>query len=371
MKTKAKQALVLAAFAACTALQTAAQTVWYDPMEGSEPNICNRAWNEEIGKYYSRLPARAEAKSSGAVWKLSKNAAGLFVRFMTKAPEITVEYEVSGSFSMPHMPSTGVSGLDLYATDADGKETFIRGVYSFGKPVTYTYKKLVYENCGPEGYEYRLYLPLYNTVKNLRIGVNGQYPLRFLGPDKERQVVVYGTSIAQGGCASRPGMAWTNILHRMLRVPVVNLGFSGSAHLESGIFELLSEINARVFVIDCIPNMTTREFAGKIKNRLAEGVKILRSKSSAPILIVDHDGYMGANEPLGECSVEELNRIQREAYHELKKEYKDLYYMSKEEIGLSQDSQVDGVHATDLGMLQYAEAYARKLLPLLSRADGE
>ena len=168
MKTKAKQ-FIISALVAAAAMQTAtAQTVWYDPMEGNEPNICNRAWNNEIGREYSRLPERAKGKVSPNVYNLSKNSAGLYVRFVTKAPEITVEYDVAGGYDMNHMPATGVSGLDLYATDANGRELLIRGLYSFGKPIKYEYKALTYENSGPDGYEYRLYLPLYNTVKRRR-----------------------------------------------------------------------------------------------------------------------------------------------------------------------------------------------------------
>ena len=371
MKTKAKQ-FIISALVAAAAMQTAtAQTVWYDPMDGNEPNVCNRAWNTEIGKEYSRLPKRAHGKVSQNVYNLSKNSAGLFIRFVTKAPEITVEYEVTGGYDMNHMPATGVSGLDLYATDANGRELLIRGLYSFGKPIKYEYKALTYENSGPDGYEYRLYLPLYNTVKNLKIGVDKQYPLRFTGPDRERQIVVYGTSIAQGGCASRPGMAWTNILQRKLRVPVVNLGFSGSAFLDAEVFKLMAETDARVFVIDCLPNMTTRERAAEIKQKLAEGIKILRNKSNAPILVVEHDGYMGANSGVEQCSEKVVNKLQREAFDKLKKQYKGLYYLSYEELALSQDSQVDGVHASDLGMQQYADAYARKLKGILRRTSNK
>lgn len=362
----------VAALAALFVPQNAfAQTVWYDPLEGNVPNVRNRVWNTEIGKSYSRLPERAVSMASKNVFALSKNSAGLYVAFVTKAPEITVEYNVAGGFAMPHMPSTGVSGADLYATDANGKELYLRGLYSFGLPVRYVYKALTYENAGADGYEYRLYLPLYNTVKDLRIGVDKHYPLRFMGPDREKPVIVYGTSIAQGGCASRPGMAWTNIVHRMLKVPVVNLGFSGSAYMEAEMFRLIAENDASVFVIDCLPNMTTRERSALVGERLAEGVKILREKSDAPILIVEHDGYMGANSGIEQCTEEEVNRLQREAYDKLRKQYKNLYYLSYGELALSQDSQVDGVHATDLGMQQYAEAYVRKLRIILRGKTGK
>lgn len=342
-----------------------AQTVWYNPMDEAVPPISNRAWNTEIGKEYYRLPTRAEGKVSKSVYSLSKDAAGLCIRFVTKAPSITVEYQLGGGLSMSHFPTTGVSGLDLYATDAKGEQHFIRGFYSFSKPAKYEYKALTYDNAFPDGYEYCLYLPLYNKVLDMKIGVDSGYALRFLAPDNAKPIIVYGTSIAQGGCASRPGMAWSNILHRVLKVPVINLGFSGSAFLDAEVFKLMAEVNARVFVIDCLPNMTTRDRSVKIKERLAEGVKILRSKSNAPILFVEHDGYMNLNEGVEECTAKSVNKLQKEEFEILKKQYKGLYYLSYEEIGLSRDAQVDGVHSTDLGMQQYADAYARKLKKIL------
>ena len=83
-------------------------------------------------------------------------------------------------------------------------------------------------------------------------------------------IVVYGTSIAQGGCASRPGLAWTNILGRKLDRPVINLAFSGNGKLEKELIELLSEIDASLYVLDCLPNLTSPEYysTGELKKRI-------------------------------------------------------------------------------------------------------
>ena len=46
----------------------------------------------------------------------------MMVRFRTDATEIHADYKVtSKKLAMVHMPATGVSGLDLYATDTDGQ----------------------------------------------------------------------------------------------------------------------------------------------------------------------------------------------------------------------------------------------------------
>lgn len=143
---------------------------------------------------------------------------------------------------MPHMPATGVSGVDLYMKDANGQALWCAGKYSFGDTVRYTYDNLTYRRQSDKGNEFCLYLPLYNGVNLMEIGVPAGSHFEFAAPSKKKPVVIYGTSIAQGACASRPGMAWTNILQRKLDFPVVNLGFSGNGRLEEEFFRLLAEL---------------------------------------------------------------------------------------------------------------------------------
>ena len=340
-------------------------TDWYNPLENSPLPIQGREWNTEIGKTYSRLPLRAKDKVREPVWNLSQQSAGLYVKFYTNSPDILVKYKVSGALSMPHMPTTGVSGIDLYTTGADGEQYWCAGKYNFNDTIRYTYGNLTYRNPHNQGNEYCLYLPLYNKVEFLQIGVTEGCRFDFVAPSLEKPIVVYGTSIAQGACASRPGMAWTNILQRKLDTPVVNLGFSGNGQLDEGFLEILSECDAGLFVIDCMPNMTGQRMEW-IKERTEKGVRLIRSRSKAPILLVEHDGYMGykASDKLKE-DFTEPNKQLRAAYNALKDSISGLYYMTFEELALGMDSQVDGVHATDLGMQQYADAYCKKIKSIL------
>lgn len=360
--------LKLAVWAACFWGQVyglSAQTVWHNPAVDSLLPIQGRCWNREIGGRYQRLPQRAFREVRKPVWDLSLQTAGLYIKFYTNATSVQVKYQVTGGFSMPHMPATGVSGVDLYTMDCDGRQYWCAGNYQFGDTIFYTYKNLTYRNTHDLGNEYTLYLPLYNGVKSLQIGVPEGCRFDFVRPSGEKPVVVYGTSIAQGACASRPGMAWTNILQRKLDMPVVNLGFSGNGQLDEGFFRLLSEIDAAMYVIDCMPNMTNDRVA-LIRSRLEKGISILRSKSQAPILLVEHDGYMGyfaSDKRL--MDFKQPNEQLCAVYESLKDKIKGLYYLTFEELELSMDSQVDGVHATDLGMQQYADAYIRKISDIL------
>src|SRR5690606_20072577 len=99
-----------------------------------------------------------------------------------------------------------------------------------------------------------LYLPLYNEVKWLEIGIPDSADLHPLPNLAQRPIVVYGTSIAQGACASRAGLAWTALLERQMDRPVINLGFSGNGLLERKFIEELITVDAAVYVLDCLPN---------------------------------------------------------------------------------------------------------------------
>lgn len=89
----------------------------------------------------------------------------------------------------------------------------------------------------------------------MQVGVPGNALFNPMAIREEKPIVVYGTSIAQGGCASRPGMAWPALVGRKLDRPLINLGFSGNGRLEKEVIDLIAEIDAKVYVLDCLPNL--------------------------------------------------------------------------------------------------------------------
>ena len=343
-----------------------AQMQWRNPMSENFHVVCGQAWQKELKGSYYRLPDRAKEQVRKALWDLSKSSAGLSIAFRSNAPEIKVRYLVAGGLSMAHMPATGKSGVDLYATDAHGRQRWCAARYSFGDTITFTYSRLSYADDAGHGYEYRLYLPPYNEVTWLEIGVSQESKFTFLPVSQEKPLVIYGTSIAQGACASRPGMIWSNILERELQHPVVNLGFSGNGQLEMEFFNLLNEIDAQLFIIDCLPNLTNDRTAW-IYERTLNGVRKLRQKSDAPILLVEHSGYTNElTSAQTEKSYRYSNAELLRAYQTLQEEgIQDLHYLTHAEIGLSMDAMVEGVHPSDLGMRQYADAYIRKIKEIL------
>ena len=365
---------LLSLLLALVAVAGQAQTRWLNPLEAGENIVHGRWWNSELKDTYHRFPPRAEQVLRGAVWRLSKQSAGLSICFHSNAPSIKVRYKVTGGLNMFHMPTTGVSGLDLYATDADGQLRWCASRFnlSFKDTINYEFKDITYFTGEDKGYNFELFLPLYNEVSWLEVGVPEGRELGFIPVNnEEKPIVVYGTSIAQGACASRTGMAWTNIVHRESRYPVINLGFSGNALIEEEVFRLLAEIDAGLYILDCLPNMST-ERTELIYDRLIKGVGILREHSQAPILFVEHDYANGASSQQARDWFTGSNSEQQRAYERLKADgVKGLYYLSHDEMGFTQDSMVEGLHPNDLGMRQYADAYLKKIATILPRHSNK
>ena len=350
-----------------------AQMVWHDPMKAGQSVMQNQAFTEEIAGY-ARLPKRAQGEVRNDVWSLAQNSAGLMISFYTNSPDIEVRYTTtSTSYAMPHMPSTGVSGVDLYRIDSDGVEAYCAGRYSFGEEVSYKYKGMP---TSPQhhklGYEYRLYLPLYNGVKSMLIGVNEGCEFSFIPTRKERPIVLYGTSIAQGGCVSRPAMAWGTILQRALDMPLVNLGFSGNGRLEPEVLKYICETDARLYILDCLPNILEYEVA-EIERLTYNAVKQIRNTSSEPILLVDHVGYTtGDTNPANRDYVVAANKASRRMYEKLIAEgVENLHYITREQMGIDYEMAVDGNHLTDLGMLQQARAIESVAREILNMKAGD
>ena len=362
----------------------------FDPIDvGAE--VHGSGWESLAGRFV-RLEDSAEGLVRKPVWDLSRNSAGLSLVFRSNTRRLELNFDVFGWKGMNHMPATGVSGVDLFAYKPDGEELWCAAKFmpqfkeeyievpatgsqtataqTSSTPssaqartvrvtrVAYSFEQIDYEE-GCEEYEWHLYLPLYNTVENFRMAVEEGCRLEWVPRDERQPIVVYGTSIAQGACATRPGMAWTNLVERELRYPVVNLGFSGNGKLEAELFALLDQIDAGVYIIDCLPNIKVTD---NFEEKLEAGIKLLREHHSCPILVVDHSGHTNDRTNLSRCFPDELNRRQAALVKRLRKEgIKQLYYLTRNEIAWDKDSMVEGIHPNDRGMMQQAEAVCGKL----------
>lgn len=361
-------------------LQLFAQTTswqWFDPASSSVPVIGGRGWNMVQGvdtnNFYGRLPLRAKNMVRPDVWNLSRNCAGEYIDLKTSATTIIIRYKVTGILSFPHMPSTGVSGVDLYARDVNGGWKWARGVYRFGDTIEYKFDNL---SLSAKEEELRIYLPLYNTVSWMNIGVPAGATFSAFPVGREAPIVLYGTSILQGACASRPGLAWTNILERKLDRPVINLGFSGNGQLEQPLIDLMNEQDAKLFVLDCMPNLVDKDKFSRdeIRTRIVNAVKNLQTRHPAtPILLAEHCCSVNAsNMDTGLVNKYKMaSGILAATFDEMKKEgVENIFLLTDREIGFDEESTVDGTHPNDIGMMKYAEAYETMIRKILHEEKG-
>ncbi|HPC96626.1 MAG TPA: SGNH/GDSL hydrolase family protein [Sedimentisphaerales bacterium] len=324
-------------------------TLWYD---GRLLLLEGKGW-ENTESYYDRLPAKARDKVRAPVWDLSQHSAGMCLRFLTEATSVRIRWTLRReNLAMPHMPATGVSGIDLYARTDNGQWTFVQN----GRPTSRSNEASF--RVRPDA-ECMLYLPLYNGVESIQIGVARDKGISrpAAGVVSHKPIVFYGTSITQGGCASRPGMASTAIVRRQLDVPVVNLGFSGNGRMEPEIADLLAELDPAVYVLDCLWNMQPAE----VSERVGPFVKTLRTaRPDTPILLVE-DSSVNNTTPT------EKGTILRRIYEELTAEgIGNLHFLSNRDmLGTDGDGTVDGCHPNDVGMMRQAAQFTRSLAAIL------
>jgi len=313
--------------------------------EASKLTVEGKGWLYTEGPY-DRLPLKAKGLVPDPVWGLSKCSAGVSIRFLTDAESISVKW--SGGGAMDHMPATGVSGLDLYAK--------IDGVWRYratARPEPKETSRTLARNAGQGERELVLNLPLYNETKKLEIGVpEGS----FLAPAPKRPskpIVFYGTSITQGGCASRPGTAYVSILSRRLDREAINLGFSGNGKMETELAELISEIDAGLYVLDCLWNMPPE----MVVERFEPFVRLLRRKRPETPILALEDVMFDDHGPTPK------GVIIRRSIEKLKAEGLDRLFFkdSKGLLGTDFEGTVDACHPTDLGFMRIAEG----LLPAI------
>ncbi len=354
-----KKILLMAVFALAMAFDAdAGEPLWHDASEFPLYGKISDATNSR----YERLPGSLEGVSRDAVWRLGRCSAGLYIRFRAKTMYLYVKWEPLYDRHMEHMTDTGVKGLDLYGlTENDGWQ-YVRCAIPKGNVCE---AKL---GCDRQEREYMLYLPLYDGLKSLSIGVDedgyiGQPEIE--SPSHAKPIIMYGSSILQGCSASRPGMAHTNILARRLDREVINLGFSGNAKLDYDIAELMASYeDPGLFVLDYVPNAS----AEQIEERAENFYRIIRdSHPSVPVVFVEVPYYPPTKFNRGAMRIQTgKNVAQKKLFENLRKSgEKNIWYVNAEGIiGYDNDATVDGTHFTDAGMIRYVE----HILPTIKKA---
>ena len=334
-------------------------------VDATSLRIINKGFDDSE-RVFSRLPANLRDSLREGLWDRQQCSAGMGIRFATDSKSVGVRYDLLWNTHMIHMADTGLKGTDLYIFEGDSVWRHVNTNRPFIKKDTEKTCEATYiENLAPGMKEFMIYLPLYDGVTDMDIAVDSGAVITPGNPsiiDKNTKIVAYGTSILQGGCASRTGMASTNIISRDLNCEVVNLGFSGEGKMDFALARALAQIpDVDCYVLDPVPNCTEM----MCDTLTYDFVNIIRTlRPEVPIVMVEgpiypyarYDSYFGNYLP-------KKNAAFRRNYERLKAENpENLYYVTSENLdGVEDDGTVDGIHLTDLGF----KYYAAKLTPVL------
>lgn len=364
-------ALALAAAAFSAAKAEEPEKPWRY-VDASELRVINKGWDNTL-RPYTRIPAYLQDSVRPDLWERSQCSSGIGVRFATNSSRVGVRYELLWDTHMLHMADTGLKGTDLYIFEGDSVWRHV----NTNRPRVNNREEKICESTYVSNLdttrmnEFMIYFPLYDGVNKLEVKIDSGASIGTGRPeliDPRVKIIAYGTSILQGGCASRTGMAATNILSRELNCEVVNIGISGEGKMDSCMARAMARIpDADVFLLDPVPNCTEM-----MCDTLTYGfVKILRdARPDVPIVMVEgpmypysrYDSFFGRYLPA-------KNAAFRRNYEKIKAENPyGLYYVDSVELdGAEDDGTVDGIHLTDLGFRHYAD----KLRPVLEQVLRE
>ena len=341
--------------------------VWYSPFY--EPfQIAGFGWMKE-DQSFRRLPVNSPYAIPPAVDQLANCTSGGQIRFRTNSPKVAVKVRLPEAPQMYHMPPTGEGGVDAYIGSPSimafaGTARFLAGQKEyvselFSDPEAPTLK---------EQRQFTLNLPLYKGVEEIWIGLEPQSSL--IEPaeyDSDKKVIFYGTSITQGGCASRPGMSYTNMLSRRMNLEFINLGFSGNGKGEPELAQLAAQItDPACLVLDYEANCTTEGYFAT----LPAFIDIYREHHpEVPIVVVSRIVY-GKEFYTPELREGRLKRLEFQsrlvAEHrdagDVNIHFVDGRHLIKVDPG---EATVDGVHPTDLGFKQMADGLEPVLRSIL------
>lgn len=346
------------------ALAQAAELSGFRYEDATNFRIINRGWNNTATPY-SRMPQYMQDSCRENQWWLYNHSAGIGIRFATNSKRIAAQYNLINNFHMQHMAMTGIKGTDLYYLNEETNRweyvNTARPQEKDGKADSIQ-SKLFVENLDGEMHEYLLYLPLYDGVNWVQIGVDSTAALVQPRVDNPRKgkIVFYGTSIMQGGCASRTGMVATSMIQRDLGVECVNLGTSGEGKMDFAIARAMATIDdVLCYVVDPVPNCTEM----MCDTLTYDFVSILRRlRPEVPIIMVEGITYPYArHNSFFRDYLPKKNAAFRRNYERMKAENPvGLYYVPTDGlVGENMEGTVDGIHLTDLGFRAYADIVER------------
>lgn len=318
------------------------------------------------GEPFRRLPLQVAEQVSEGVKNLHSCTAGGRVRFRTNSDYIAIRAVMPGKELMPQMSFLGSSGFDLYET-VEGVFCFLG---SFAPPID---REGQYESMVRlEGHRMRdltIHFPLYDRVRDLFVGVEPGASLEEGGCYQDKPpILYYGSSITQGGCASRPGNCYTNLITARLNIDHVNLGFSGNGKGERTIAEYIAEQPMSLFFCDYDYNAPSAEYLEQTHE--AFFLTIREKNPDLPVILASRALKLGEEREIT------LNRravILKTYENALKRGDRKIRFVDGmtmfDEAGrldmMADSCTVDGVHPNDLGFACMAKVFGRAIAEML------
>jgi GDSL-like Lipase/Acylhydrolase family/N-terminus of Esterase_SGNH_hydro-type len=326
-----------------------------------ELEIDGLPWFGQNGGEFFRLPAASKEKFPPAVWNLAKSPSGARIRFRTDSTSLAVRLEYPSAPNMSNMHAFGQTGVDLYSDGIYWNTAIADKEAKPGKIYEHAYY-----SARPRAWrEATLYLSLYMPVKVISVGVDREARFeKATSFSRSKAVVFYGTSITQGGCASRPGMSYQAILGRMLNIDFVNLGFSGAGKGEPDVAAAVAQIDASCFVLDFAVNNRT---VASLREVYAPFIETLRrAHPETPILAITP--IYSTRELNGGTEHEGMREhIRQVVSQRIAAGDRNLQLVEGTDLlGSSRgDGLVDGTHPNDLGFQWMADGLAPRLRRML------
>lgn len=317
---------------------------------------------------FTRIPAYLKDSVRPDLWSRSECSTGIAVRFATDSKTIGARYSLLWNFHMMHMADTGTKGTDLYRLSDDGTWQYV----NTARPVKDSIQHKIYvSNLDGKMHEYMIYLPLYDGIRWFEIGVDSTAAITWPQVDNPRsgkKIVFYGTSIMQGGCATRTGMASTCMIQRDLNVECVNLGFSGEGKQDPCMARAINRIdNVICYVIDPVPNCT-KDMCDTLTYDFVNTIR--QAHPGVPIVMVEGLIYPYAKfDSFFQSYLPQKNEAFYRNYLRLKKDSPhNIYYVTADGLtGQNEEGTVDGVHLTDIGFRAYADKLEQLLQKILKK----
>ena len=315
---------------------------------------------------FVRMDTETAERVSVGVGSLSRHTAGGRLCFQTDASFIRIAVQYTEFIEMSHMPLTGSGGFSLFEITKNGE----RYVTTFA-PMHQTDKNgfAAGVQLGVGGMrKYVMYFPLYNNVDRLSVALDENATVQPWNPYRDIQpILYYGSSITQGGCASRPDHAYQALICKRNKIDFINLGFSGSAKAEKEMVAYLGGINCSLFVCDYDHNAPSAGYLRATHYPLYEQYRKLMP--STPILFLTRPDFYRGEE------AEEREKIVRATYLKAKRNGdKNVYFISGKSFYGNRpywECAVDGCHPTDYGFALMAKKIYQKMIAIDSKFGEE